>query len=1112
MRLILFFIATSLSAQVTGSLHEVLPNRANADTGSVRLWNDTQTFKIDVRAVADQITNKVFRIPSENATAVATENHRYGTDSFTITGIKAGGTESSPSDVTSGAVLFQFMGMARSGGAEVNAGSITFGVDASSPLDTSINFGLAVGGSYGTRFGMDKDRFYGVGRPDLGMSAAGGRWGTIYGDSADFLVPTGSSPQYETGSFIRAQSLELYDSAGYSGGFKFQVTNTPAGNSKMELLDASANPVMRFTRVDLSGSPVTEIDSYMSIIPATGATYNLGSLSKPWSFVYGNTIQPTATLVLPTGTGYGVDSDALPTADATYDLGASGRRWNKLWVGDIDVSGTCTGCSGGSGSAPLNEVKITDYGADNTCTTAITAGSPSPWEQAYDVAKLTGGYITLPAGGCYGIDDTLANGNSAGTSESTDLAITIKGAGAAYNPSGLAPATEIRWIGSAPGSPTPMVEFRGPINAGGIEGVLLNANNTANVYYVRQRHHGYGTFRNVWAKRSPVSPSWIVTTSSNTYPYGSCYNRYDQLHITNDSVSGGGGMYLTGATGSGRDACSNLFTDGEIWYDSDTAGTYGVKLDYADNNTFLRFNLFRTSNGPHGLESSYSSGSAWAVSANTSTDQFTLGAANSAIVNGARVRFSYTGSLPTGIQWALPYFVINKSGNSFQVSLTSGGSAVDMTTTGSNVIVFLVNPGVLLERYSSDTSFPKENAWYSSAIHNGVWSPNPPTGGNDFPEFQPDDCYVSPCIPDLDYVWGKAKGQMLGSGATPPGVEVRHSDSQNTFRINQASGLYNGAGSIAFQRNSTTLGRIRAHYSDGLVFSTSSGGGAATERWRISDSGQWLPSASATYSVGSNTALINQLWATEIKALTTSALQSHDLYGGVNVNLNLSAYGGSGNDNRAFLNFYRYGGTPSSPSNISSADRLGGIAWWGNIGGAAVGARIQVYADVVSGGSAMATSMRFHTANLGSDTLRWYISNSGHWAPGANLTYDLGEIGNSVRALYVNDIYSGSITPQASAVYSVGSSGNPFNGAEFSNGSVNVRLTAGSNRRVQLSGGVLQTFDGSGNQTFAVTTATGAITVNGSTGYNGSFTCPVPGTHLYSITLAYGIFVSGSCN
>lgn len=65
----------------------------------------------------------------------------------------------------------------------------------------------------------------------------------------------------------------------------------------------------------------------------------------------------------------------------------------------------------------------------------------------------------------------------------------------------------------------------------------------------------------------------------------------------------------------------------------------------------------------------------------------------SGLANGDRVTFLTThgSSLPTGITEGALYFVISLSGDTFQVSLTSGGAAVDVTGVGDGV-AFKVSP------------------------------------------------------------------------------------------------------------------------------------------------------------------------------------------------------------------------------------------------------------------------------------------------------------------------------------------------------------------------------------------------------------------------------------
>jgi acyl CoA:acetate/3-ketoacid CoA transferase alpha subunit len=44
-------------------------------------------------------------------------------------------------------------------------------------------------------------------------------------------------------------------------------------------------------------------------------------------------------------------------------------------------------------------------------------------------------------------------------------------------------------------------------------------------------------------------------------------------------------------------------------------------------------------------------------------------------------------SLPTGVDASTIYFVVTVSGDTFKLALTSGGAAIDLTTTGSGTVV-----------------------------------------------------------------------------------------------------------------------------------------------------------------------------------------------------------------------------------------------------------------------------------------------------------------------------------------------------------------------------------------------------------------------------------------
>jgi hypothetical protein len=71
------------------------------------------------------------------------------------------------------------------------------------------------------------------------------------------------------------------------------------------------------------------------------------------------------------------------------------------------------------------------------------------------------------------------------------------------------------------------------------------------------------------------------------------------------------------------------------------------------------------------------------VVATTATDLLTK--AGHGLAAATKVRFTTTGGLPTGLAAATTYYVINPTTNTFQVSATLGGAAIDITSVGTGV-------------------------------------------------------------------------------------------------------------------------------------------------------------------------------------------------------------------------------------------------------------------------------------------------------------------------------------------------------------------------------------------------------------------------------------------
>lgn len=72
------------------------------------------------------------------------------------------------------------------------------------------------------------------------------------------------------------------------------------------------------------------------------------------------------------------------------------------------------------------------------------------------------------------------------------------------------------------------------------------------------------------------------------------------------------------------------------------------------------------------------------VTATNATER--INATGHVLINTDRVSFTSTLTLPTGLTAGVAYYVVNKTANDFQVSLTSGGAAVTFTTDGTGTI------------------------------------------------------------------------------------------------------------------------------------------------------------------------------------------------------------------------------------------------------------------------------------------------------------------------------------------------------------------------------------------------------------------------------------------
>jgi len=79
---------------------------------------------------------------------------------------------------------------------------------------------------------------------------------------------------------------------------------------------------------------------------------------------------------------------------------------------------------------------------------------------------------------------------------------------------------------------------------------------------------------------------------------------------------------------------------------------------------------------------------------NTGTDFFTCVAHG--LLNGNQVFIDSDATMPAPLEKFNIYYVINKTADTFQLSLTSGGSAIDITSAGSGTITFQTQSAVVI--------------------------------------------------------------------------------------------------------------------------------------------------------------------------------------------------------------------------------------------------------------------------------------------------------------------------------------------------------------------------------------------------------------------------------
>lgn len=178
-------------------------------------------------------------------------------------------------------------------------------------------------------------------------------------------------------------------------------------------------------------------------------------------------------------------------------------------------------------------------------------------------------------------------------------------------------------------------------------------------------------------------------------PYGAPANVHIGLFTVAPSDSGGG-TEVTGGSYARKSVTNNTTN-----FPNAAGGSksLAVQQDFpqatADWGTVVAFGLFDAASSGNLLYWGWLGSDAGKVFTATVAD--TLTAPGHSLVNNDQVRVMAIpgATLPAGLSAGTTYFVVNVSGDTFQLSATQGGAAIDITASGSGLIAKIAAKPVL---------------------------------------------------------------------------------------------------------------------------------------------------------------------------------------------------------------------------------------------------------------------------------------------------------------------------------------------------------------------------------------------------------------------------------
>lgn len=245
------------------------------------------------------------------------------------------------------------------------------------------------------------------------------------------------------GGYVNAPQVEVRDNAtGLHFGFNAAIAliaGIPGSARYVTIQDASSNPIMRWYS-HVVGTAEPRVQVYGDLRPDQDTLRKLGAAGARWSEGHINALYVDQVLPRSGTTRIDLGADLYPTA--TLKIGHSLSRVNEVWVTNLNVSGTCTGCGGGSskwtesGSTLYPNTTTLDYEVrPNPANRQLLGGFTAPWGGVY-----TRGVSITNTGNTFlrvnmsqgGIDFTNSSGQQSIVVDGGFASIDVQGSSAAY--------------------------------------------------------------------------------------------------------------------------------------------------------------------------------------------------------------------------------------------------------------------------------------------------------------------------------------------------------------------------------------------------------------------------------------------------------------------------------------------------------------------------------------------------------------------------------------------------------------------------------------------------------------------------------------------------------